>query len=284
MSFLKNIQLQQLINLLLLIFLGLNTNTLQANIFTIIILMLFASFLELLCKKELYIPYSAAITSLGVVLMVGWTLWYIPFVVITLAILQKHYLKIDYKHIFNPSNFALILAIFIFYPKALPIIGEIGKSSIIVFIVILIGSLILLRVNRYLITIAYLISYIALNYIINANSDPYWNSEHFISSLYSTSFIVYIFFMLTDPVTTPSKTKHQIYFGISVAIVNILLNYFIGVRLWHQFLALFLVTILFTPIYRNLTNYDKKKLTIILLLSLTIAIYISTLKPLFFSM
>jgi len=218
MNLIKHIQFQQLINLLLLILFGYLNTKLQTNLIVVATLMLYSGAVELFINrdKKIYMPYSAFITALGVVLMVGWLAWYIPFIAITLAHMQKHYLKIEGKHIFNPSNFALIFALLLFYPKALPIVGELGRESIIVYIVIIVATAILIRVNRFLISLSFFISFIVLNYLFIGSSDPYWIFDHFLDSLYSTSFIVYIFFMLTDPVTTPSKSLQQIIFGFTV--------------------------------------------------------------------
>jgi len=284
MNLIKHIQFQQLFNLILLVSLGYLNSRLQTNFFTIFLLMAYSGALELILKKDMYIPYSAFITALGVVLMVGWLGWYIPYIVITLAILQKLYIKIDGKHIFNPSNFALILAIFIFYPKALPIIGELGKESYVLYIVIALGATILIRVNRYLISISFIVSYIVLNYLIMGSSNPTWSFEHFEASLYSISFMVYIFFMLTDPITTPNGATAQIVFAFLVALLIVALNYIIGERVWHLFIALFLISVAFIPFYRDLTKDDYKRYLFILILSLFIVVSISLKKPLYFSM
>jgi len=284
MNLLKHIQFQQLINLILLLVLSYQNHTLQTSWLNIATLMLFSGVLELIIKRDIFIPYSAFITAIGVVLMVGWLKWYIPYIVIALAILQKHYLKISNSHIFNPSNFALIVAILLFYPKALPIVGELGKQSFIVYFVILIGSLILIRVNRYLITISFLLAYTLLNYLVISKVDTTWSFENYISMLYSTSFIVFIFFMLTDPITTPKKPLHQIYFGVAVASLIVALNYFIGIRVWNQFLGLFLTSILFTPLYKTMSKEDYKKFTITLILALIITTLISLKAPIYFSM
>ncbi len=284
MNLIKNIQAQQLLNLTLLILISYLNNKLQINLANLLPLLIFATATELTIKKELFIPYSALITVLGTILMVGWLAWYIPYILIFLALMQKQYLKIDNKHIFNPSNFAVIAALLIFYPKALPIIGEIGKESYIVYIVLFIGTLILIRVDRYLISISFLLSYIFLSWLIIGKSDPYWMLSHFLDSLYSTSFIVYILFMLTDPVTTPSKSLQQIIFGFTVATLVVALNYFIGVRLWHMFIALFLTSIVSIPIYRKLSTIDYKKFIYTLLFTLTILVIISLKTPHYFSM
>lgn len=284
MQFLKHIQFQQLLNLMLLILLAYFNGTLQTSPLFVLTLVLFAMGFELLLKQKLYVPYSAAITALGVVLMVGWLQWQIPFVIIALALLQKYFVKLDSKHIFNPSNFALLAAIVLFYPKALPIIGEVGKESIILYIIIIIGVSILIRVNRIVISLSFLGSYIALSFFFIGKSNPMWNFDHFLDSFYSSSFIVYIFFMLTDPITTPKSLMKQAMFGALVAFVSVALNYFIGVRLWHMFIALFIVSIAAVPLYRSLSYKEIRPYLILLSVSFLIVAIISTKKSLYFSM
>lgn len=284
MQIFKNIQLQQLINLLLLIYLAFVNGTLQATPLMVVAIVVYAATLELTIKQELYIPYSAMITALGVVLMLGWSAWYIPFVAIFAAIAQKRWLLLGRVHPFNPSNFALIFALALFYPRALPIVGELGREAIALWVVLAIGSIILIRANRVAISLSFFVSYLLLSYLIIGQSDPAWSLEHFIDSLYSSSFIVYIFFMLTDPITTPQKLSAQIVFGVAVAAFDIVLNYIIGVRLWHMFIALFLVTLFALPLYRKFSVKDWRKFRIIVLLALTLTVIITLRKPLYFSM
>ncbi len=284
MQLIKNVQFQQLLNLLLLIYLAYRNHTLQTSLFMVALLTLYAGLFEVWLKERLYIPYSAAITALGVVLMLGWLAWYIPFIAIAAAIIQKKFLQIDQRHIFNPSNFALIIALALFYPKALPIIGELGHESFVLYTVLIIGVLILVRVNRFAISLSFLLSYALLSYLLLGKSDPAWTLEHFIDSLYSSSFIVYLFFMLTDPVTTPNNIKEQSLFGFLVALLAVGLNFIIGVRLWHMFIALFLVTAFSAPLFRKLKREERRKYYIIVLFALTLTVIITLHKPLYFSM
>lgn len=284
MQFIKNIQFQQLLNLTLLIFLAYSNHTLQTNPFMVLVLLLFAMAFELLLKQKLYIPFSAAITALGVVLMLGWLVWYIPFIAIALALLQKRFMLINGVHIFNPSNFALIVALVLFYPKALPIIGELGKESFVLYLVLTVGTIVLIRVNRIVISVTFLLSYILFSYLLIGKSDPMWNFDHFVDSLYSSSFIVYLFFMLTDPITTPKSWRGQLLYALLVALMVVLLDFFIGVRLWHLFIALFFVTVATLPLFRELKQEDIKKYLLYLLLSLSFIAIITLHKPLYFSM
>ena len=285
MNLIKNIQFQQLINLLLLIFLAYGNATLQTSLYTVFILTIYATAFEAMLNyyidSKTYPPYSAAITALGVVLMVGWVAWYIPFVVIALALLQKKFLKLGGKHIFNPSNFAVIAAMAIFYPKAAPIVGELGKNSFIILIVLALGALILFRVNRLIISVSFIIFYTLLEHLIIGNSEPMWHFDEFIVKFYSTSFIVYVTFMLTDPVTTPDNRKLQIFFAFVVASIAIALDYFSGMHVRNLFISLFITTLIFIPFYRtvNIGGFIA-----LLIAVFVVSFYILGQKPIYFSM
>jgi len=286
MSLIKNIQFQQLINLTLLLIVAYFNNTLQTTPLFILILAVYALILEYLTnyffENKIYFPFSAIVAAFGIILMVGFLKWYIPFIALTIAILQKRVLKIDNKHIFNPSNLALIVALFLFYPKALPIVGQLGFQGwfVIVFVVIL-ATIILFRVNRIYISISFLFFYILLEYLVIGKTDPMWNFDKFINSFYSTSFIVYIFFMLTDPITTPNNIFKQIIFAFIVAFIIVLLDYFIGHHLRNLYISLFLTSVVFIPFYRSSITF---KYYIVLIVSFLISALILMQKAIYFSM
>ena len=300
MNFLKNIQFQQLINLFLLLLIAQYNNTLQANWLIVLTLSLFAILLELIIVNlkslptkhqlstinyQLYIPYSAAITVFGIVLMIGWIAWYIPFILTALALLQKKYLIVGGKHIFNPSNFAVVLALTIFYPKALPIIGQLGHQGYAaIAITILLAIAILYRVNRLTIPIIFSITYILSEWLIIGHSNPTWEFTHFLTKFYTTSFIVYLFFMLTDPITTPDSNIKQAIFATLVATILVALDYIYTPRVWNLFLALFLTSSLFVPFYRKLEKSDWIKYALIVTVSAIIIVTISSHQPHYFSM
>ena len=291
MNFLKNIQFQQLINLFLLLLIAQSNNTLQTSWLLIFTLALFAMISELtiinlkIINHQLYLPYSAVITTFGIILMIGWIQWYIPFVLTALALLQKKYLLIGKKHIFNPSNFAVVIALAVFYPRALPIIGQLGHQGYTAIIVtILLAIFILYRVNRLIIPILFSFSYIALEWLIIGHSNPNWELTHFLTKFYTTSFIVYLLFMLTDPITTPDSTIKQTIFALLVATILVSLDYIYTPRVWNLFLALFFVSALFVPFYRKLDKTDWIKYTTVLTISIVLILTISNHTPHYFSM
>jgi len=289
MNLLKNIQFQQLINLFLLLLIAKFNNTLQTDWAFVVLLSLYALIFESTINyytlNKIYIPYSAIITAFGVILMVGWLKWYIPFIIIALALLQKRFLTIEQRHIFNPSNFALIVAILLFYPKASPIIGELGyQGYFTIYAVLILSIFILIRVNRLTVAIAFIIFYTLLEYLILGSSDPMWHIDDFLTKFYTTSFIVYTLFMLTDPITTPNSFTKQLIFGASTATLAVTLDYFIGQKVWNLFLALFLSSILTIQIYRKVEKKECVKYLVVLILSITVAFIICSKKAIYFSM
>ena len=295
MNYLKNIQFQQLINLLLLLSIANSNNSLQTNWITILILSIFAATIELALVNLnskinrnsyiLYIPFSAIITLLGIVLMIGYIQWYIPFVLLAISLAQKQFLTIDKKHIFNPSNFAVIAALTLFYPKALPIIGQLGHQGYtVIAVTIMLAIFILLRVNRLTIPIIFSFFYIALEWLIIGHSNPNWEFTHFLTKFYTTSFIVYLFFMLTDPITTPNSIKKQALFSVLIATILVTLDYVYTQRVWNLFLALFLSSALFVPAYRELEKVEWIKYALIVAVSIILTISISNNTPHYFNM
>ena len=289
MKTLQNIQFQQFINLLLLVIVAFIHSKIQTTWSTIIILAIFASAIELgfsyHYRNKVFFPYSAIITSFGVILMIGWTQWYIPYILTALALSQKWLLKIDKGHLFNPSNLAVVLALAIFYPKALPIIGQLGREGYLTIIAIIaLAIAILIRVNRIIIPIAFVLSYVALEYLLIGSTDPHWKIDDFITTFYSTSFIVYIFFMLTDPRVTPDNSYMQILFGLFVALFVAFLDYINGVHLRNLFIAVFFMSPAFIPLYRQMNGKDFQKYLFVLILCVIIVVYVLSQSSRYFSM
>ena len=285
----KYLQLNQFINLFLLLIVATFNGYINKEWIDIITIILFASFVENLLayfnNKEFFLPYSSMITASSIILMIGWTKWYIPYILITLALLQKWYIKVSNRHIFNPSNFAIIVSYLIFYPKAMPIVGQLGDSGYLTIIaIIFLATITLFFANRVAISISFLLSYIILANLILPYSNPNWNLDNFLDNLYSTSFIVYTLFMITDPRVTPNSINRQILFGFLIAIITVALHYYTGVHLKNIFLALFLTNILFFKIYIDLKSEDLLKYLFFLFLSAIIVIYIIDLPNRYFNM
>jgi len=69
-----------------------------------------------------------------------------------------------------------------------------------------------------------------------------------------------------------------------VVSVLVAMDYFIGVRLWNLYLALFLSSVLFLPFYKEIPKNELKRYFTVLALSIAAVGLISLKKPIYFSM
>ena len=289
MKTVKNIQFQQFLNLLLLLIVATINQTIQISWLQIALLALFASAVEVAFsyyyKREIFIPYSAMITAFGIVLMIGWTKWYIPYILIAISIAQKWLIRVSNRHLFNPSNFAVVFALALFFPKAMPIVGQLGyQGYFVIFLIIIIAIAILVRVNRYIISFSFIIFYILLEYLFMKYYDPHWKLDDFLTNLYSTSFIVYILFMLTDPRVTPNSKLLQAIFAFVVALIVATFDFLFSPHLKNLFIALFVTTPIFFVVDNSIEGKEKTKYIIFLFLCVIISVYVLKLPSRYFSM
>jgi hypothetical protein len=186
-----------------------------------------------------YFSYSALSTALGVVLMMAAPHLWIYGVVIVLALIQKHFLVYRGRHFFNPSNFALMAAMVLFYRQAHVVLGQMGDALWLEATVLFLALAVLVRVDRWVIPVVFAVTYAGAAYLWIVGYDPVVTFEDIYERFESVSFAVFTVFMLTDPRTTPSVWWQQIIFGAVIALVAVGLDRWDGLRVQHVFMALF---------------------------------------------
>jgi len=189
-----------------------------------------------------HVSYSALSTALGVMLMLAVPQSGIYFVLMVLALGQKHFLRRYGYHFFNPSNFALMSALLLFYSQAHLVLGQLGDARWMRVLIVLLALAILLRVQRWMIPAVFVAAYLFFQNHWVVGYDPVLTSEMVGERFYSAAFIVFVVFMLTDPRTTPSKGWQQVLFGVMVAVIASGMDRWNGFRVQHLFMALFLLT------------------------------------------
>jgi hypothetical protein len=285
------LQAQQLLNLLLLLVVGKSLAHIYLSWGEIVGVLFFTLSLEhfllyLQNKKLTFFSYSSSTTAIGVMLMMLTTHYWIYFFVITLALLQKYFLRFEGGHLFNPSNFALIVALFLFYNEAHIVLGQLGDDGWFLAIVLGIGIFILGQAKRWVIAIVFMLGYLFFQYTLIVLSDPLIIFEDIYERFYSISFIVFILFMLTDPRTTPLKGWEQGVFALCIAGVATCMDYWYGFRVQHLFLALFILSSFFgLSRVRNLfLPKNIFRVGIVLILVSSVIIFIQMQAPYYFEM
>jgi hypothetical protein len=284
-------QLQQLLTLLVLFVLGKYYACIHIGWIQAAGLLFFSGVVEHLLlffdqRKRTHLSYSAFSTAIGVMLMLvtydGWILG----VVTALALMQKHFIRVHERHFFNPSNFALIVGMILFYRQAHIVLGQLGDDIWLRLLVVVLAMLILVRVDRWLISVVFVLSYLLFEYLFVVHYDPVMTFEEIYERFYAVSFVVFVAFMLTDPRTTPDSKWYQVLFGGGIAIVAAWMDRHFGFRVQHLFMVLFLFSV-WVP-FSGREMADRKKIffvaQLLFFLAVGAIIFIENQPPYYFDM
>jgi Na+-translocating ferredoxin:NAD+ oxidoreductase RnfD subunit len=179
-------------------------------------------------------PASGLISglSLGLLLRSPYV-W--PFVLAGVAtVLAKHVIRVRSRHVFNPSNFGLVVALAVPWTEGRVTPGQWGKSWVMLFLILNLGFFIIYKVRRLHLVAAFAASFAFFGLA---------RSTLGVSSVYSLyafvvsgSFLLFTFFMITDPKTSPDSVRGRVVYAVAVAAVDAVLRAF-GVP-YSLFLAL----------------------------------------------
>ena len=159
-------------------------------------------------------------TSLALLLRSGSLSMYVAATVLSVA--SKFLVRYQGKHIFNPSNFALaILLLFGFPVWVSP--GQWGNDFILIAYVILIGLGVAFYAERLDVSLAFLLCFALLLTLRVTYLGQ--NPKVILHTLSSGSLVLFTFFMISDPRTTPNHRAARILFGCLVAALFYILRF-----------------------------------------------------------
>lgn len=150
-------------------------------------------------------PASAYISGISVgILTRSPFLW--PFAVCAaLSISSKYVLRVGGRHIWNPSNFGICMMILL-APYAFSTLSiQWGNNLYAMAIIWTLGSIIIYRLKRFHIVMTYVPLFVASAAVVTL-----WNNTSFLTNLSPITgpmYQLFIFFMITDPMTTVRRSK-----------------------------------------------------------------------------
>ena len=283
-------QLHQNINLLFLLVVGSYVAHIYLGWRQIIAILLFSLviehfFLYLNKDRKFYFSYATLSTAVGVIVLMYATQLWIYFFAIALGLFQKHFITIQGKHLFNPSNFALIMVLLFYYQDAHMATGQLGDTPWLVALISLLAVVILIRVDRWVIPLAFVIFYLGFEYCLVVGHDVTILFEDIYERLYAATFVLFIYFMLTDPPVTPICRSMQILYASCIALIAAGMDRYFGYRVQHLFMAVFLLSPLVVLFQMEMERSTRlKQLLIILLITIGVVTYIEFQPPYYFEM
>lgn len=161
-------------------------------------------------------PLSALITSLSLTLLLRTDVVTLAMLAAGIAIGSKFLLRVRGKHVFNPANFALV-SLILTSDNAWVSTGQWGSAAIGAFALACLGFLVLTRARRAETTLAFLVAFAAL--LVGRAiwlGDPLTIPAH---QLQNGALLIFAFFMISDPKTSPNTPVGRIAFGALVAAI-----------------------------------------------------------------
>ena len=135
-----------------------------------------------------------------------------------LSIVSKYVIRVDGRHIFNPSNFGVVAMLVLAADQVAGLSVQWGNTLLPMVIVWMFGSVILYVLGRLHITLTYVISFIFFAVIRAAATGHPFLGE--VAPITGPMYQLYIFFMITDPKTTVRPIWAQCLVAFLVAAVE----------------------------------------------------------------
>jgi Na+-transporting NADH:ubiquinone oxidoreductase subunit NqrB len=187
---------------------------------------------------------SAMVTCCGLSLLLrSDALWAHPLAA-TLAMSSKFLLRINGKHVYNPANLGVLAAITLL-PGTWVSAGQWGNDLALAVWLLMLGSIVTQRAQRLGISWVFLGAYLGLvasRVLLLGQAWAVWWHQ-----LGNGALLLFAFFMLSDPMTLPSRGGARVAYAVIVAVGAAAWQYLLfkpNGLLWALFLAAPLVPLL----------------------------------------
>ncbi len=157
---------------------------------------------------------SALISALSLCLLLRTNSIALAVLVAVITISSKFVLRLKGKHLFNPTNFGIVAALLL-TGNIWVSPGQWGNVAFFGFLMACLGGLVVNRAARSDVTIAFILCYMALVF-----GRSIWLGEPMtipVHRLQSGALLLFTFFMISDPRTTPNSRFGRILFAALVA-------------------------------------------------------------------
>ena len=159
-------------------------------------------------------PRSPMISALSLILLLRTDDVLLAMAAAAIAISSKFLVRFNGKHVFNPANVAIV-SMMLLSDRAWISTGQWGNAAIGAFALACLGFIVLTRAKRAETTITFLLAYAAL--LVGRAlwlGDPLQIPLH---HLQNGALLIFAFFMISDPKTTPNTATGRVIYAMIVA-------------------------------------------------------------------
>jgi Na+-transporting NADH:ubiquinone oxidoreductase subunit NqrB len=165
-------------------------------------------------------PKSALISGLSLCLLLRTASPLLAMAAAVATIASKFVLRVGWKksgkHVFNPTNFGIVALMLATGGKVWVSPGQWGNAAFFAFLLACLGGLVVNRAARSDVTYAFLFFYCSVLF-----GRALWLGQPMAIPLHqlgSGGFLIFTFFMISDPKTTPDARAGRILFALLVAL------------------------------------------------------------------
>lgn len=187
--------------------------------------LIFQSVCDSVQAKKFVLPFankvgtwkSVLISTFSLSLLLKTNDWAVCVFASAITVFGKYIFRYKGKHIFNPSALGIAAAVY-FTGDAWISPGQWGSNAVLFFGIICLGFIVVTRVQKLDISLAFLFTFSALLFIRQILYLG-WPLDFFIQSISTGSLLLFSFFMISDPKTTPNHSAARIIWAVIVAVV-----------------------------------------------------------------
>lgn len=180
---------------------------------------------QLVFTRYLNLPANLLSTfnsTLSILLLLHASSWAWMALASFIAISSKFLIRFKNKHIFNPSNIGIV-AVLLITPSAWAAPGQWGQAMWLTLLLAGLGLIFLIGFTRMLTSFSFLVTFVAFTFL-----RAFWLGDPLpipLHQLQNGAVLIFTFFMLSDPMTTPDNKTGRILFGAWVGILSWVLQY-----------------------------------------------------------
>ena len=205
-------------------------NTLPNVLISVVTASLLDSIVKYFRSKQFKFQKSGTITGLFIGMLIPTTSpYYIPALAAVLAILIKNIVKIDGKHIFNPTASALFIVGVLF--SSVASWWATFSTGYIIYVIIIFGLFIAYTFKRFGLVTSYLGTFFLILLLLDIFQSIDRQGPGFVVTnlvlITDPTLLFFVFFILVEPKTSPFFKKGRIIYGASSAVISfIVLTFF----------------------------------------------------------
>jgi hypothetical protein len=165
---------------------------------------------------------SALISAMSLCLLLKTGHAYTSLLAAGLTVFSKYLFRINKKHLFNPSAFGITGTLFL-SGDAWISPGQWGNGALLFFLVLTFGTIVVTRVQKLDVSLGFLFAFGGLLFWRQV-LDLGWPADYFRHSISSGNLLIFTFFMISDPKTSPNHPMARVAWAMAIAGVSFYLS------------------------------------------------------------